>query len=126
MSEGYQIVDRADSPSPLDPKKLAEVLAKEGQFLLPIVNLIENAQAAIDDLIDVMGRATIEAVLLIERRAGRRTQAARKENRAQRRLSRLAEGTRRSQGASTPRQQAETPQTRAGTGRVRQGRSPGL
>ena len=65
MSEGYQIVDRADSPSPLDPKKLAKVLAKEGQFLLPIVNLIENAQAAIDDLIDVMGRATIEAVLLI-------------------------------------------------------------
>ena len=65
MSEGYQIVDRADSPSPLDPKKLAEVLAKEGQFLLPIVDLIENAQAAIDDLIDVMGRATIEAVLLM-------------------------------------------------------------
>ena len=42
MSEGYQIVDRADSPSPLDPKKLAEVLAKEGEFLLPIVNLIET------------------------------------------------------------------------------------
>ena len=65
MSEGYQIVDGADSPSPLHPKKLAQVLAKEGQFLLPIVNLIENAQAAIDEPIDVMGRATIEAVLLI-------------------------------------------------------------
>ena len=29
------------------------------------VDLIENAQAAVDDLIDVMGRATIEAVLLM-------------------------------------------------------------
>ncbi|GAC1306579.1 MAG: hypothetical protein NVSMB14_12620 [Isosphaeraceae bacterium] len=30
VSERYQIVDRADSPSPIDPKKLTEVLAKEG------------------------------------------------------------------------------------------------
>ena len=65
MSEDYQIVDRADRSSPLDPKRLAQVLAKEGQLLLPILGLIENAQTAIDDLIDVMGRATIEAVLLM-------------------------------------------------------------
>lgn len=33
--------------------------------MLPMLDLIENAQAAVDDLIDVMGRATIEAVLLM-------------------------------------------------------------
>jgi transposase-like protein len=42
---------------------LTEFLRKEGQFLLPIVSLIETAQGAIDEVIDVAGRATIEAVL---------------------------------------------------------------
>ena len=50
------------------PKKLAEVLAKEGQLLLPMLSLIENAQTAIDVLIEVMGRATTEAVLLMSGR----------------------------------------------------------
>ncbi len=44
---------------------MAEVLAKDGQLLLPMLDLIENAQVAIDDMIEVMGRATIEAVLLM-------------------------------------------------------------
>jgi len=56
MSE-YQVVDRKDS------RALAEFLQKEGQFLLPMVGLIETAQLAIDEVIDVAGRATIEAVL---------------------------------------------------------------
>jgi putative transposase len=56
MSE-YQIVDRKDS------RAMTEYLQKEGQFLLPIVGLIETAQIAIDEVIDVTGRATIEAVL---------------------------------------------------------------
>ena len=56
MSE-YQVVDRKDS------RALAEFLQKEGQFLLPMVGLIETAQIAIDEVIDVAGRATIEAVL---------------------------------------------------------------
>jgi transposase-like protein len=38
-------------------------LAKEGQLLLPMVDLIEQAECAVDDLVDVMGRATIEAIL---------------------------------------------------------------
>jgi transposase-like protein len=42
---------------------LTEFLQKEGQLLLPMVGLIETAQAAIDEVIDVAGRATIEAVL---------------------------------------------------------------
>ena len=65
MTQRYQVVLLPDSPSALDPRRLAEVLAHDGQLLLPMLDLIENAQAAIDDLIDVMGRATIEAVLLM-------------------------------------------------------------
>lgn len=53
----YQITDRKDS------RALAEFLQKEGQFLVPIVGLIETAEVAIDEVIDVTGRATIEAVL---------------------------------------------------------------
>jgi hypothetical protein len=53
----YQIADRKDS------RAMTEFLQKEGQFLLPIVGLIETAQVAIDEVIDVTGRATIEAVL---------------------------------------------------------------
>jgi putative transposase len=65
MTQRYQVVPLPDSPSALDPKHLAQVFANHGQLLLPMLNLIENAQLAIDDLIDVMGRATIEAVLLM-------------------------------------------------------------
>jgi len=65
MPKPYHVVDRHDSPATLDSKALADVLAKDGQLLLPMLDLIENAQVAIDDLIDVMGRATIEAVLLM-------------------------------------------------------------
>ncbi len=65
MTRRYQIVDRPDRISPLDPAKLATLLAEEGQLLLPLLDLIEHAEAAVDDLIDVMGRATIEAVLLM-------------------------------------------------------------
>ena len=63
MTERYQVVSKNDSPASLNSATAAEALAKDGQFLLPMLDLIENAQLAIDDLIDVMGRATIEAVL---------------------------------------------------------------
>jgi putative transposase len=63
MSERYQVVSKHDTPAGLDSATVAEALAKDGQFLLPMLDLIETAQFAIDDLIDVMGRATIEAVL---------------------------------------------------------------
>jgi putative transposase len=65
MSERYHVVSRTDSRGTFDSQQLAEVLAKDGQLLLPMLDLIEHAEAAIDDLIDVMGRATIEAVLLM-------------------------------------------------------------
>jgi putative transposase len=65
MTRRYQILTLADSSSTLDSQQLAQVLAQDGQLLLPMLELIQHAQTAIDDLIDVMGRATIEAVLLM-------------------------------------------------------------
>ena len=63
MSESYQIVPPPGSPVPLDPKRITDLLAKDGQLILPLLDLLENAQCALDDVIDVIGRATIEAVL---------------------------------------------------------------
>ncbi|MBX3100869.1 MAG: IS256 family transposase [Salinibacterium sp.] len=79
MSERYQIVspDGSDATSALpESKQLAELLSKDGQLILPLLDLVEQAQCAIDDLVDVMGRATIEAVLQMsaEQLAGPRQQ----------------------------------------------------
>jgi hypothetical protein len=63
MSETYQVVDLPDSPGTLDPAALSQVLARNGQLLLPMLDLIEQAQVAIDEVIDVVGRATIQTVL---------------------------------------------------------------
>jgi hypothetical protein len=65
MSQRYQVVSIPDSRTCLDPQKLAQLLAQDGQFLVPMPDLIEHAQCAVDDLIDVMCQATIEAVLLM-------------------------------------------------------------
>jgi putative transposase len=47
----------------VNERELAEFLTKNGQPLLPMVELVAQARMAIDDLVDVVGRATIEAVL---------------------------------------------------------------
>jgi putative transposase len=60
MDEAYQIAEAGDSVS---HEQLAELLSSDGQMLLPLVRLIEQAECAVDEVIDVMGRATIEAVL---------------------------------------------------------------
>jgi putative transposase len=44
-------------------QELAKFLAKNGQALLPMVELIEQSKLAVDELIDMVGRAQIEAVL---------------------------------------------------------------
>jgi hypothetical protein len=49
-------------------KKLAEFLVRNGQALLPMLELIEQSRMAIDELIDVMGRASIEALLELSAR----------------------------------------------------------
>ena len=53
----YQVVTAADK------RQLSDFLIREGQFLIPIVKLIEQSELAIEQVIDVMGRATIEALL---------------------------------------------------------------
>jgi putative transposase len=55
----YQITNKTDS------HKLTEFLCQEGQFLLPMVELIMGAEMAVDELIEVTGRAAIEAVLTL-------------------------------------------------------------
>jgi transposase-like protein len=53
----YQIADRQDK------RALTEFLRKEGQLLLPWVELFASSTRAVDELIDVTGRAAVEAVL---------------------------------------------------------------
>ena len=73
MRRSYQVAERKDSQA------LSEFLASEGQLLLPMVQLIEDAELAVDEVIDVVGRATIEAVLQrsAEQVAGRKQRGKR-------------------------------------------------
>lgn len=57
MKKNYQVISRQDR------RALAQWLTKNGQGLLPLVELVEGAEIALEELIDVTGRATIEAVL---------------------------------------------------------------
>lgn len=57
MKGSYEVTDGTDS------RAITELLKREGQFLLPMVELVDRAELAIDSVIEVMGRATIEAVL---------------------------------------------------------------
>lgn len=59
MRRGYQVAETKDSG------KLASLLAVEGADLGGFVDLIEQSRLAVDELITVMGRATIEAVLTL-------------------------------------------------------------
>lgn len=62
MKGSYQICTKEDK------EKLVGFLAQEGQALLPMVELIEDARLAVDEVIDVVGRATVEAVLELSAR----------------------------------------------------------
>jgi transposase-like protein len=53
----YQVVTAADK------RQLSDFLIREGQFLIPIVKLIEQSELAIEHVINVTGRACVEAVL---------------------------------------------------------------
>ncbi len=46
-----------------DTQAWAHFLTQNGQALLPMVELIEQSRLAVDELIDVLGRASVEAVL---------------------------------------------------------------
>jgi transposase-like protein len=60
VKRSYHTIDKQGKAN---EKKLAEFLSKGGQLLLPMVDLIEQCQMACDELIDVTGRAAIQAVL---------------------------------------------------------------
>jgi transposase-like protein len=68
MKELYQVASKTDS------RKIAEFLSRDGQLLLPFLDLICNTEQALDELIDVAGKAAIEAILLLsaEQVAGRK------------------------------------------------------
>ena len=46
-------------------RKIAEYLSKDGQLLLPLLELVCNTENAIDEVINVVGTAAVEAVLLL-------------------------------------------------------------
>jgi len=59
MGKEYQISGKNDS------RELARFLAANGQVILPMVSLIEQSRMAVDELLEVLGRSTLEAVLQI-------------------------------------------------------------
>jgi putative transposase len=60
LKRNYHTITKIGQPN---ARRLAEFLTRSGQVLLPMVDLIEQSRLAVDELIDVAGRATIEAVL---------------------------------------------------------------
>ena len=60
MKRSYHTIDKQGK---VGERQLAEFLVHNGQALLPMLDLIEQSRMALDELIDVMGRASIEAVL---------------------------------------------------------------
>jgi len=46
-----------------EDRRVVEFFVRHGQFLLPMIEMVEQSSAAIDELIDVVGRGAIEAVL---------------------------------------------------------------
>jgi len=60
VKRSYHTIDKQGK---VGERKLAEFLVRNGQVLLPMMELIEQSQMALDELIEVMGRASVEAVL---------------------------------------------------------------
>ncbi len=65
MRRNYHTIDKQGK---VGERKLAEFLVRNDQALLPMLELIEQSRLAIDELIDVMGRASVEAVLELSAR----------------------------------------------------------
>ena len=65
MKRSYHTIDKQGK---VGERKLAEFLVRNGQALLPMMELIEQSRMAVDELIDVMGRASVEAVLELSAR----------------------------------------------------------
>jgi len=65
VKRNYHTIDKQGK---VGERKLTEFLVHSGQALLPMLELIEQSRMAVDELIDVMGRASIEAVLALSAR----------------------------------------------------------
>ncbi len=62
MKKPYHILDSAKQ-QPVSPNELARLLSQNAQLMLPLVELVEQCRGAVDEVIDVTGRAVIQAVL---------------------------------------------------------------
>jgi putative transposase len=65
VRRNYHTIDKQGK---VGERKMKEFLVRNGEALLPMLELIEQSRMAIDELIDVMGRASIEAVLELSAR----------------------------------------------------------
>ena len=65
MRRRYHTIDKQGKAG---ERELAAFLLRNGQALLPMLELIEQSRLAVDERIDVMGRACIEAVLALSAR----------------------------------------------------------
>ncbi len=63
LRKGATTIAPSRTATPADRQQLSEFLIGQGQFLLPLVKLIEQSKLVIDRMIDVLGRASIDAVL---------------------------------------------------------------
>ena len=59
QKQAYQISEQTDR------RRIAEYLSKDGQLLLPLLDLICSTENAIDEVIDIVGRGAIEAILVL-------------------------------------------------------------
>lgn len=73
MKRTYHVVSRQGK---VGERQLAEFFRNSGQQLLPMVELIEQCRLAVDEVIEVLGRKTIETILEVsaEQIAGPRAQ----------------------------------------------------
>ena len=62
MKKPYHILDSANEQR-VSPDELTRLLSQNAQLMLPLVELIEQCQGAVDEVIDVTGRAASQAVL---------------------------------------------------------------
>ena len=124
MKRPYRIVHDTSTAS---SRELADWLAKDGQLLVPLVELLEKGERAIDEVIDVMGRATVEAVLQMsaEPVAGPKAQGRRGPDR-EGVLAWRAGRTRSAEGTAIAGRQAAAAQETAACRRVGRGGGSGL
>jgi hypothetical protein len=54
-----------DNRGKVNERKLAEFLSRNGQHLLPMVELVEPSPLAVDELVHTVGRVTVQTILRI-------------------------------------------------------------